>query len=232
MDVAGILVERVSGMKLHEYFHQHILKPIGVEDLGFWLNQTMLDSLSKMHLRQPNGEIIEVPHTITAANSPLGYKGSCNGGGGCLGSLQEYSSKLSSRTGLSTPPMLILKPTEILATLLNGGTSPTTGAQILQPESVKVMLENALQDHPNLGRQKFDGFPFAANGSDDLYPQTGNPPQGWSIAGFILLEPDASTGKLPGTVWWAGLANLYWWLDVEGGVAGIIGSQVLPFLGE
>jgi hypothetical protein len=122
--------------------------------------------------------------------------------------------------------------TEIIATMLNGGTSPTTGAQILKPETVKLMLQNATPNLPNFGRQGYDGIAFASNGSKDLYPQAGNPPQGWSIAGFLQLEPDAATGKHAGTVWWAGLANVYWWIDMDAGVGGIIGSQVLPFLGK
>jgi hypothetical protein len=125
-----------------------------------------------------------------------------------------------------------LQHAEIIATMLNGGTSPTTGAQILKPETVKLMLQNAVPHLPNLGRQKYDGIAFASNGSNDLYPQAGNPPQGWSIAGFLLLEPDVATGKHAGTVWWAGGPNLYWWMDVDAEVGGIIGSQVLPFLGE
>jgi CubicO group peptidase (beta-lactamase class C family) len=92
-DAAGILIERVTGVKLHEYFQEHILKPLGIENLGFWPNQAMMDNLAKMHLRQPNGEIMEIPHTETSVNSPLGTNGFCNGGGGCFGSLQGYSSK-------------------------------------------------------------------------------------------------------------------------------------------
>jgi CubicO group peptidase (beta-lactamase class C family) len=80
-------------VKLEEYFQEHILKPLSVENLGFWLNQTMMDNLTKMHLRQSNGEIVEIPHTETAANSPLGTNGSCSGGGGCYGSLRDYTSK-------------------------------------------------------------------------------------------------------------------------------------------
>jgi hypothetical protein len=53
----------------------------------------MMDNLAKLHLRQPNGEIVEFPHLEVAANSPLGTNGFCNGGSGSFGSLQDYSSK-------------------------------------------------------------------------------------------------------------------------------------------
>jgi CubicO group peptidase (beta-lactamase class C family) len=83
----------MTEMKLHDYFQEHILKPLGVENFGFWFNQAMMDNLIKMHLRQPDGGIIEIPHTETAAKSPVGTKGSCSGGGGCYGTLREYTSE-------------------------------------------------------------------------------------------------------------------------------------------
>ena len=64
-----------------------------------------------------------------------------------------------------------------------------------------------------------------------LYPQEGNPPQGWSIAGMLNLHPDTSTGRHENSVWWAGITNCYWWLDHDTGIGGIIVAQVLPFLG-
>jgi hypothetical protein len=125
-----------------------------------------------------------------------------------------------------------LRISEIIAALLNHGTSPTTGKQILKPETVTKMFQNEIPHLPNFGRQGYPGFPNASNASADLYPQEGNPPQGWSIAGMLLLEPDKSTGKHKNTAWWAGLGNVYWWIDNEAGVGGIIGTQVIPFLGE
>jgi hypothetical protein len=56
----------------------------------------------------------------------------------------------------------------------------------------------------------------------------GNPPQGWSFAGFLVLEPGTS-GHGRGKAWWAGIANLVWWCDREKGVAGMIASQIMPF---
>jgi hypothetical protein len=45
---------------------------------------------------------------------------------------------------------------------------------------------------------------------------------------FLTLAP-GMTGRGANTGWWAGLANCYWWVDRERGVAGVIGAQVLPF---
>lgn len=61
-----------------------------------------------------------------------------------------------------------------------------------------------------------------------MYPQEGNPPQGWSFAGFLTTVPGA-TGRGANTVWWAGLANCFWWVDREKGVAGVMAGQILPY---
>ena len=116
--------------------------------------------------------------------------------------------------------------------MLNDGTSASTGKQILKPETMGILLQNATPNLPNLGRQKFPGLDGVCNQSSDLYPQEGNPPQGWSIAGMLNLHPDTSTGRHKNSVWWAGIANCYWWLDHDTGIGGILVAQVLPFLGQ
>lgn len=45
-----------------------------------------------------------------------------------------------------------------------------------------------------------------------------------------MLSNGGATGRSAGTGHWAGLANLWWWCDRENGVAGIICSQILPFV--
>ena len=113
---------------------------------------------------------------------------------------------------------------EILASLLNDGTSPTTGAQILRKETVDMMFENQIPNFPDFGRQ---GIPPAkadlTNPIPDLYP---GKQQGW---GLTFMLSDGPTGRSNKTAHWAGLPNLFWWCDRERGLAGIICSQVLPF---
>lgn len=45
---------------------------------------------------------------------------------------------------------------------------------------------------------------------------------------MMTIEPGA-TGRGANTGWWAGIANLFYWVDREKGVAGMIASQILPF---
>lgn len=118
---------------------------------------------------------------------------------------------------------------EIIATLLNDGTSPTNGAKILSKESVDKMFTNSIPQFPQFGRQGIvPAKAHLTNPGPDLYPQEGNPGQGWGLT-FMITEEPGATGRGRNTGWWAGLVNLFWWCDREKGVGGMIAGQVLPF---
>lgn len=46
---------------------------------------------------------------------------------------------------------------------------------------------------------------------------------------FQINEEDAPTGRPAGSLAWAGLANLFYWIDRKTGIGGYWGSQILPF---
>lgn len=119
--------------------------------------------------------------------------------------------------------------TEILATLLNDGTSPTTGAQILSKETVDEMFSNQIPHMPDFGRQYIPAAkPWLTNSSEDMFPQEGNPPQGWGLT-FMLMPEGLPTGRGKNAAYWAGIINSFWWCDREKGVAGFMAGQTLPF---
>lgn len=117
---------------------------------------------------------------------------------------------------------------EFLAVLLNNGTCPKTGVQILREETVEEMFRNQIPQFPDYSRQ---GIPAAkpdlTNPIPQLYPVEGNPPQGWGLT--FMLSNGGPTGRSKTTGHWAGLANLWWWCDREKGVAGMVATQILPF---
>jgi len=122
--------------------------------------------------------------------------------------------------------------TKIIAMLLNDGTSPTTGKQILKKGTVDEMFSNQIPNMPNFGRQEIqNATPELTNKIGELYPQPHDQPQGWGLTFMLTISPGA-TGRGANTGWWAGLPNLFWWADREKGVGGIVASQILPFGGE
>ena len=50
----------------------------------------------------------------------------------------------------------------------------------------------------------------------------------WGLS-FMINNEEAPTGRSPGSLAWAGLANTYYWIDQAKGVGGVYATQVLPF---
>jgi methyl acetate hydrolase len=51
----------------------------------------------------------------------------------------------------------------------------------------------------------------------------------WGLT-FMVNDGDAPTGRPAGSIGWAGLGNLYYWVDRRNGVAGLWASQLFPFM--
>jgi len=215
IDWAGIVLERATGVKLNDWIQDNIMKPLKLENVNMFPTQHMKEQLACMQQRWPvePGKCEERDHIM---REPL------------LAQTDHEKTHIFHSGGAGA----YAKPAEyvqVLAALLNDGTSPNTGAQILKKHTVDEMFTNQIPSMPDFARQ---GIPAAkpeqTNPAPELYPQEGQPPQGWGLSFMMTVEPGA-TGRGKNTAWWAGIANLFWWCDREKGVAGMIASQVMPF---
>ncbi|KIX92487.1 uncharacterized protein Z520_11807 [Fonsecaea multimorphosa CBS 102226] len=208
IDWAGICVERTTNMSLNDYFQRHIFQPLGLKNISMFPNAEMKAKLAYMNARTPDGQLQPRDHLL---HRPLVVESqqdiaSCvnSGGAGAFARPREYC--------------------QILAALLNDGTSPITGAQILKKETVDLMFQNQISEFPDFSKQGIPpAKPDLTNAIPDLYPGS---QQGW---GLTFMLSDGPAGRSTGTGHWAGLPNLYWWCDRAKGVAGMICSQILPF---
>lgn len=120
---------------------------------------------------------------------------------------------------------------KFLATILNEGTSPYDGTQILKAVTVKEYLFKDFIpegcDRSALGEIGTVVPQMSAEGS--VLPSLPVEKRGWSC-GLILNHEDLPQGRKKGSGMWAGLANLYYWIDPTEKKAGMIGSAVFPFL--
>lgn len=199
----------------------------------------MKSKIAHMHFRDPEGNIRSrdhlqrLPLVIDDADTATVSGVFNSGGAGMYAKPQEYTSESTSHHSQRRPPGntgngKANNIKEVLAVLLNDGTCPRTGTQILRKETVDEMFTNQIPNFPNFGRQGIPpSKPELTNPLPDLYPVADNAPQGWGLT-FMLPNSDA-TGRSKGTAFWAGLANLWWWCDREKGVAGMVCSQILPF---
>ncbi|OGM44169.1 beta-lactamase family protein [Aspergillus bombycis] len=232
LDWAGVLVERVSSLSLEEYFQQFILRPLGIESITFFPSKEMKMNLAYMHQRDKDGTVKVTDHLYRYPLLPCKpgteRQRFCMGGAGCFGKPIEYC--------------------KIIATLLNDGTDPKTGIQLLRPEIVKgkkdpnppshatqqvnksnvEMFTDQIPDLPRYCNEYTpSGKPLLANPCP-LVPCDDDLTEGWGLS-FSLSHRKSPTGRAAGSGSWEGLANLFWFADRENGVGAIIASQILPY---
>jgi methyl acetate hydrolase len=104
--------------------------------------------------------------------------------------------------------------------ILNSGKG--NGNQLLSPQTVALMSRNAMG---NLKVRMLKTQMPALTNDAEFFPGM---PKNWGLT-FMINEQPAPTGRTPGSLAWAGLANTYFWIDPNKGVGGVYMTQVLPF---
>ena len=104
--------------------------------------------------------------------------------------------------------------------VLNDGAG--ANGQVLKPETVERMAQNGL------GEMKIKGLPgVIGNLTNDAEFFPGMP-KSWGYT-FMINDEEAPTGRPAGELGWAGLANLYYWIDRKNGLGGFWATQIFPF---
>ena len=94
--------------------------------------------------------------------------------------------------------------------------------QVLKPETVRMAERN------HLGPLKVTMLPGvipSLSNDAEFFPGQS---KSWSLA-FMVNDEDAPTGRPAGALGWAGLANLFYWIDRKNGIGGFWATQILPF---
>ena len=193
IDFVGKAVEAVSGKKLDAYLRDNIFAPLGMNDTGFKINESMRKRLVGMHARAPEGL---GPFPFEMEQNPEFHMG----GGGLYGTAPDY-----------------IKFTQMI---LNKGKG--NGNQLLKPETVALMGQN------NIGGievgKLLTALPAYTN-DVDLFPGM---VKKWGLS-FLINTAKTPEGRSPNSLFWAGLANTYFWIDPARNVSGVILMQLLPF---
>lgn len=123
-DVLGVCVERLSGMRLGEYFRQHIFEPLGMRDTQFGVENDarLVDAYQYMPGHPP--KMIDA-----GPGSKLAEPGRFDsGGGGLCGTIADYH--------------------RFTHMLVNGG--ELDGARIVSPKTLRMMRTNHLPNNADL----------------------------------------------------------------------------------
>ena len=103
---------------------------------------------------------------------------------------------------------------------LNDGMGPN--GQVLQKQTVEMAQQNGL------GEMKIKGLPGVIPWLSNYAEFFPGMPKSWALT-FMINDEDAPTGRPAGALAWAGLANLYYWIDRANGVGGFWATQIFPF---
>lgn len=120
-DIVGVLIERISGLSLPDYFRQHIFGPLGMDDTAFMVpadkagrlpEAYVFDSETKLKLSDKAG-----PESLWTKGWSFN-----SGGGGLASTVADYH--------------------RFCRMLLNGGA--LDGVQIISPKTLELMTANHL----------------------------------------------------------------------------------------
>jgi len=140
IDIAGRMVEVVSGLDLETYLQRHIFGPLGMTDTGFVLRPAWENRLASVHSRGEGGKLTPI-QSVRPAENPEFYPG----GGGLFSTAGDYLT--------------------FLQALMHGGTF--NGSRILRPETVALMSQNHIGD---LNVQPLLSYKPAMSNDVELFP--------------------------------------------------------------
>jgi CubicO group peptidase (beta-lactamase class C family) len=123
IDFVGKAVEAASGKKLDAYLRDNLFTPLGMNDTGFKITDSMRKRLVGMHARGEDGALAAIPFELE--QNPEFHMG----GGGLYGTAADY-----------------IKFTQMI---LNKGRG--NGNQVLKPETVALMGQNHIGEL-NMGK--------------------------------------------------------------------------------
>ncbi len=123
-DVCGALVERMSGMRLDEFFRSRIFEPLGMVDTGFSAPEADVDRCSSLYAAAGSGTLQRLgsPRSMTRPPAML------SGGGGLVSSSDDYL--------------------RFCHFLLGGG--ELDGVRLLSPRTLAFMASNHLPGNATL----------------------------------------------------------------------------------
>ncbi len=211
IDWAGMVVEGITGKRLGEVMRTRILDPLGMRDTAFTMTPSMQARQATIHAREDRDGSLLPLDGVTLPQEPELHMG----GHGLYGTATDY--------------------VKFIRMWLNDGRSDT-GEQILRPETVEMASRNHLPKGmrvkmlPGVGATTTAASilpvsrPRLSNDAE-FFPGMSKT---WALT-FMINEEPAPTGRPAGALAWAGLANLYYWIDRANGLGGYWATQIFPF---
>ena len=202
IDVAGRVVEVISGQSLEDYFQAQIFGPLGMDDTSFTVSSDRLHRFADLYAAMATNDFaVDTPadgggiqRVERAERSHHRHTETFSGGMGLIGTIDDY--------------MLFV---EALRCRGQGKQSV-----ILAPRTVDFMLQNHLQgDISDFGPESFSEEPMSG--------------VGFGLGGAIVTSP--ARMQTPGNVGdfsWGGMASTFFWIDRQLDLSVVFFTQLMP----
>ncbi len=197
IDVAGVVVQRLSGQRFDVYLQDHIFKPLDMADTAFTVPADKMDRFLPLHIIDSDGKAKAVDEfrepELLGYTFAAGCRAMCDfvdvtlysGGGGLVSTLRDY--------------------VRFAEAIRNGG---ILGAKrILSPKTIAFMTMNHVLASINSGAGKSITI-------DPVLP--GSQYNGWGMGfGFGLVTDTVAQGTIgsAGQYYGGGAASTIFWID-------------------
>jgi CubicO group peptidase (beta-lactamase class C family) len=159
MDIQGYIIEKLSGQSLPDFMAEHIFKPLGMKDSGFYVPEDKQNRFVTLYRSDEKGQLVSLPSYHREFTQPPAAP---SGGGGLVTTAEDYF--------------------RFASMLANDG--ELNGVRILSPASVHLMSTNHLGPRLLTGEFRIGGqvmrpgFGYGYNCAVEFDPQTANLPDG------------------------------------------------------
>ncbi|HYB86576.1 MAG TPA: serine hydrolase domain-containing protein [Streptosporangiaceae bacterium] len=197
-DVLGRVIEVVSGLSLDEFITSRILRPLGMSDTSFWVDDDDAGRLAALYTPGADGKASRLDALGDAARARPSM---LSGGAGLVSTAADYH--------------------RFTQMLLHRAASPAgelDGTRLLSPHTVGYMTRNHLPgglDLDTFGRPLYAEFPFRGVGFGLGFAVTIDP-----VPGKVVC----SAGEFS----WGGAASTAFWVDPAQELTVCFFTQLLP----
>ena len=194
IDLAGRLIEIISGMSLDVYIGKNLLDRLNMEDTKFFLPENKTDRFSDCFFY----------HTMPENFIPL------------VNQYQNFSYTKEKVTNFSGGSGLLSTGRDYLKfanVLLNDGKLEKT--RVFAKEVLNKIRSNSIErDIASMGVESFAQMPTSG--------------MGHSLAGSVIINPNARFCSNVGDFGWGGMASNYFWIDFKKNYTAVFMTQLLP----
>jgi len=159
MDIQGYIIEKLSGQTLPDFMAEHIFKPLGMKDSGFFVPPDKQSRFVTLYRSDEKGQLVSMPSYHREFTQPPAAP---SGGGGLVTTAEDYF--------------------RFASMLANEG--ELNGVRVLSPAAVHLMSTNhlganLLTGEFSIGGQVMrPGFGYGYDCAVEFDPQTANLPDG------------------------------------------------------